>query len=261
MKIRFQFREWLFRLWYWYISNVDKKAEVLFMNYGFSSPDQKVDLHPDDEPNRYSIQLYHFMASSVDLSNKSILEVGCGRGGGLSYVARSFPVKMATGVDLNKRASRFSSSYYKIDGLKFQQGDAQNLNFQDNTFDAILNVESSHRYPDINAFFGEVRRLLRPGGFFLFTDFRYDYEMKELDNQMNGLGMKVVDRKIITPNVVEALQLDDERRRKLVKKLAPGMLQKVALNFSGAVGSETYNHFESGKYQYFAYILRKEENN
>jgi ubiquinone/menaquinone biosynthesis C-methylase UbiE len=252
-----QFKEYLFRLWYWYISNVDKKAEVIFMNYGYDHPELKLDLYSEDETNRYSIQLYHLLASSVDLKDKSLLEIGCGRGGGLSYVARNFPINSASGVDLNKRASEFSSKFYNIKGLNFMQGDAQKLSFRDESFDVILNVESSHRYNDMQAFLEEVSRILRPGGHFLFTDFRYDYEMEDLHKQIDGLGLNIIQKRNITPNVVHALNLDDKRRRNLVKKLAPKILHKIALNFSGAIGSETYNQFASGKYEYFTYILKK----
>ena len=256
--MKIQFREWLFRAWYWYISNVDKNAEVIFMNFGYSSDDQKVDLKPQDEINRYSIQLYHLMASSVDLQNNSLLEIGCGRGGGLAYVAKTFPLKSTLGVDLNQRATNFSRKHYNIKGLSFMQGDAQKLNLNENSFDVILNVESSHRYPDMEAFLNEVTRILKPGGHFLFTDFRYDYEMEELNQQIKNTGLRIIWQKTITPNVVKALELDDSRRRRLVKKLAPKLLHKTALNFSGAIGSETYNFFSSGKYEYFAFVLQKE---
>jgi ubiquinone/menaquinone biosynthesis C-methylase UbiE len=253
-----QFRDLLFRAWYWYISNIDKNAEVTFMNFGYSSPDQKVDLKPEDESNRYSIQLYHMLVSSVNLEGKSLLEIGCGRGGGLSWVAKHFPLKSTLGVDLNERASKFSQKYYKIEGLNFMQGDAQKLAIENESFDTVLNVESSHRYPDMKAFLGEVKRILRPGGHFLFTDFRYDYEMEELNKQIAEMGLKLIDKKAITSNVVKALELDDSRRRYLVKKLAPKFLHKIALNFSGAIGSETYDFFASGKYEYFSFVLRKE---
>ncbi|MDF1546552.1 MAG: class I SAM-dependent methyltransferase [Bacteroidales bacterium] len=256
--MKINFREWLFRIWYWYVSNIDKNAEVLFMNYGYSSADQNIDLDEKDEPNRYSIQLYHHLAAAVDIQNKSLLEIGSGRGGGLSFVARNFPVKEALGVDLNERAAKFCNKYYKISGLKFMQGDAQNLDIEDNSFDTILNVESSHRYPDMKAFLSEVKRILKPGGHFLFTDFRYDYEMEELNNYLNETGFIKIREELITPKVVKALDLDDERRRKLVKKLAPGFLQKIALNFAGAKGSETYNYFAERKYEYFSYVFQKQ---
>lgn len=256
--MKINFREWLFRIWYWYVSNIDKNAEVLFMNYGYSSPDQNIDLDSKDEPNRYSIQLYHQLAAAIDLQNKSLLEIGSGRGGGLSFVASNFPVKEAMGVDLNERAAKFCNKYYKINGLKFMQGDAQNLDIPEDSYDAILNVESSHRYPNMKAFLAEVKRILKPGGHFLFTDFRYDHEMEELNKDLNETGFIKISEELITPKVVKALDMDDPRRRSLVKKLAPGFLHKIALNFAGAKGTETYNYFAERKYEYFSYIFQKE---
>ena len=39
-------------------------------------------LEPEDEQNRYGIQLYHRTATQADLSGKKVLEVSCGHGGG-----------------------------------------------------------------------------------------------------------------------------------------------------------------------------------
>lgn len=252
------FREWCFRTWYWYVNRADKNAEILFMNFGYSDNDDKINLDNKDISNRYSIQLYHNLVDGTKLDNKRILEVGCGRGGGLNYVNRRFNPGTTCGLDMNKTAIDFCKKYYKVGNESFFQGDAQKLPFQDESFDVILNVESSHRYPDMKAFLSESYRTLKPGGYMLFTDFRYDYEMDELLDQFNRSGLKLLSQTDITENVVIALEKDDERRRKLIKRLAPGFLHGLALNFAGAVGSETYQLFKTRKYIYVKYILRKE---
>lgn len=76
-------RELFFRKWYWYISKIDRNSEILLMNFGYHDPDQPFDLPEEDEKNRFSVQLYHQLVSRVDLSGKSICEIGSGRGGGL----------------------------------------------------------------------------------------------------------------------------------------------------------------------------------
>ncbi|MBT3588310.1 MAG: hypothetical protein HN507_06635 [Flavobacteriaceae bacterium] len=68
---------------------------------------------------------------------------------------------------------------------------------------------------------------------------------------------KIVKERNINQEVITALELDDLRKRSLVKKLRPKFLHKIALNFSGTIGSETYNQFVSNKYIYFSYILTK----
>lgn len=251
-------RERMFRLWYWYVNNVDKHAEILFMNYGYSSANMPVSLSVEDEPNRYSAQLYHLLGSATTLSGKDIAEIGCGRGGGLSYTFRTFAPATAVGVDLDKHAARFCTANYKYPGLSFSQGDAQNLScLASESMDAVLNVESSHRYPRMDLFLNEVKRVLRPGGYFLYTDFRYDHEMDTLKQQLAETGMRIVKEELITQNVVEALTADDARKRALVKKLAPGFIHKVALNFAGTIGSETFTQFASRKYEYYFYVMQK----
>ncbi|MBS4012971.1 MAG: class I SAM-dependent methyltransferase [Bacteroidetes bacterium] len=250
-------RESLFRIWYWYVSKADKHADVIFMNYGYSDNGEQIPLDSDNEKNRYSIQLYNHLATETDITGKDIAEIGCGRGGGLSYIFKEFKPKSAKGVDLNKLAISFCQRYYNLEGLSFQQGDAQNLTLEDNSCDIIFNVESSHRYPNMKAFLMEVKRILRPGGYFLFTDFRFDYGVEEMKEDLNNCGLSILKQREINKEVISALDLDDDRRRKLVKKLVPKFLHKVALNFAGAIGSETYERFVSRKYVYFSYVLKK----
>lgn len=249
-------REYMFRAWYWYVNNVDKNADVLFMNYGYTADNLNVTLKPEDENNRYSVQLYHHLAAEVDIENKDILEVGCGRGGGLSYIVKTFNPATAKGMDLDKSAVKFCKKQYQLKGLSFTQGDAQNLPFEENSRDIILNVESSHRYPEFNLFLDGVKKILRPGGYFLFTDFRFDKDIEKFKKQLKESGLKIIKEEVITKKVVKALELDDQRKRNLVKKLVPGFISKVALNFAGTIGSETYNKFNSGGYTYFSYILQ-----
>jgi hypothetical protein len=65
------FRKWMFRVWYWYVNRVDKNAEVLFMNYGYKYAGDQIELEPEDEPNRYSVQLYHLLGSSAGIAGKA----------------------------------------------------------------------------------------------------------------------------------------------------------------------------------------------
>lgn len=253
----FNLRSLLFRIWYWYVNKVDKNADVLFMNYGYEDPDEVIPMDLSDEPNRYPIQLYHRLTRNVDLKNKNILEIGSGRGGGLAYISKRFLPSSAIGIDLDYQAVSFSNSYHSHDSLSFRQGDAQCLELDNDTFDAVINVESSHRYPDMNSFLSEVYRILKPNGYFLFTDFRYPYEMPALRELLSKSNLDLVEEQRINSNVINALNLDTERRKKLVLKLTPRFLHKTALNFAGTTGTSTFNQIISGDYEYFLYVLQK----
>lgn len=114
-------------------------------------------LSESDEPNRYCIQLYHQTASQVDLTGKEVLEVSCGAGGGASYIARNLGPASYTGLDLNPASIDLCRAKHRLPGLQFVQGDAQNLPFPDESFDAVVNVEASHQYPDFRGFLPKWR--------------------------------------------------------------------------------------------------------
>lgn len=257
MALKLTPREILFRIWYWYVNKIDKNAEILFMNYGYHNNNQQITIDEQNEHNRYPIQLYHHLASTVEIKNKDIVEVGCGRGGGLSYVARNFSTASAVGIDRDKLAISFCNRHYKMNGLSFLHGDAQKLELENNACDIVLNVESSHRYQNMRTFLREVYRVLRPGGYFLFADFRHDYLIEEMKIELELSGLTLMEEKFINQEVIAALELEDMRKRKLIKKLVPELLHSIALNFAGTIGSETHNKFISNKYIYFSYVFKK----
>jgi ubiquinone/menaquinone biosynthesis C-methylase UbiE len=227
------------------------------MNYGYSRDNHKIKLEGRDEKNRYSVQLYHFVASGADIKGKDILEIGCGRGGGLSYINRYLLPNKATGLDLNKKAIDFCKSHYSNEHLEFIEGNAQSLNFKDNSFDVVINVESSHRYSQMDRFLAEVYRVLKPGGFFLFADFRSESELEKLSLQLKNSNFVLHKDEIITPAVLEALKLSSAEREKLIYKLTPKFLHRLGKNFAGTEGSTIYNKFAAQEFEYMSYILRK----
>lgn len=246
-----------FRIWYWYISTVDKNADVTFMNYGYSKDNHKIKLDENDKKNRYSVQLYNFVATGIDIKGKDILEVGCGRGGGLSYMNRHFSPNSANGLDLNKKAIEFCKKYYSNEKINFLHGNAQSLNFQDNSFDVVINVESSHRYSQMDKFVYEVYRVLKPGGFFLFADLRHKNDLEKLNNQLENSNFTTVKHEIITTNILEALKLSSIERENLIHKISPKILHGLGKKFAATEGTSTYNKFVTHEFEYLFYILMK----
>jgi ubiquinone/menaquinone biosynthesis C-methylase UbiE len=252
------YTELKFKLVYWLVNKLDKNKNLHFMNFGYSDPDKTISLDSDYEENRYCIQLYDHLADLIDLKDKDLVEIGSGRGGGLGFIAKKYSPHSLKGFDISKNAIAFSNLQHKTANLSFQYGNAQDIPLENNSCDVILNVESSHRYLQMDKFLSEVVRILKKGGHFLFTDFRYDYEWEGVNELFANSRLKILFEKDITSNVVKALELDDERRRNLVKELAPGFMQKAMLNFSGTIGSETYNYFVNRKYVYKSYVFQKQ---
>lgn len=258
-----RFRRLLWRRWYEYLAGFQMR-EWRFMNYGYASSEPQADLDAAqlalelaDEPDRYSIQLYHHVAGGAELEGLEVLEVGSGRGGGASFVARYHRPATVIGVDISAKAVRFCERAHEVEGLSFRQGDAEDLPFEDECFDAVLNVESSHCYGSMPAFLAEVERVLRPGGHFLFADLRTPEDARRLDEQIAATGLQVLEREDITANVVEALRLDDARKQSLIRSFSPKRLMGVMEKFAAVEGSEVNEGFKTGAMRYLRYALRK----
>ncbi|MEE4247851.1 MAG: methyltransferase domain-containing protein [Kangiellaceae bacterium] len=71
-------------------------------------------------------------------------------------------------------------------------GDAENLsNIRDGIIDILINVESSHCYGNMPAFLREVERVLKPGGYFSFADFRGTDQVNELDAMIDATPLEL----------------------------------------------------------------------
>ena len=252
-------RKMLARLMYWFFARRFPHDEWRFMNYGSAPAGPRESwfaLESADEPDRYFIGPYRHLASAVDLAGRDVLEVGSGRGGGSSYLARYHAPRSVVGVDFSRRAIRLSHSLHRVPGLSFVWGDAVRLPFGNGSFDAVVNVESSHCYPSMAAFLGEVRRVLRPGGVFLFADFRPSDGLDALRGELGAAGLTVLRDTDITADVLASLDDDGARRLELMNRRMKGFLLGTFVQFAGLRGSKVYEDFSRGTKRYLAFVLR-----
>jgi ubiquinone/menaquinone biosynthesis C-methylase UbiE len=254
-------RQQIIRFWYQQLSRLDTRGVMPLMNYGYADLDAgapPIALRAEDQPHRYCLQLYHHVAAAADLRGRDVLEVGCGRGGGAVYVARQLAPRSLTGLDFSDRAIRFCAVRHGAPGLRFVPGDAERLPFADASFDALLNVESSHCYRSMERFASEAHRVLRPGGCLLHADFRDRALVAHWREQLIGAGFRVQAERDITRNIVRALDLDHERRQALIERHAPWLIRERFGRFAGLRGSPIYEGFYSGRLAYYSFVLSKD---
>ncbi len=193
----------------------------VFINHGFvelDGSDNFAWVKRGDEPWRYSLNLVRQIVRGVPVDNARVLDVGCGRGGTCSYFVRYQTPGEVVGVDLVPGHVEFCSATHRAPNLRFLQADAQSLPFEDASFDVVTNIESSHCYPRLEAFFSEVRRVLRPGGVFCYTDNLKAGRVEARTDQLRPYG-DVRWVRIITAEVAEALQQCREPFLALVKDM------------------------------------------
>lgn len=109
-----------------------------------------------------------------DLAGKSVLEIGCGRGGFAIWLAQRYPTARITAVDFSDKAIEIAKarSAGKA-GISFQVEDAENLRLPDGSFDQVISCECMEHVPHPAKMAREIWRVLKPGGRFILTTENY----------------------------------------------------------------------------------------
>ena len=230
----------------------EEHRDWVFMNYGYADA-EPAQLAKGDESDRYCIQLYRKVVEGVCLHSKVLMEVGCGRGGGLSFLQRYYHPAALHGIDLCEKAIEFCQRRYECSPrtkLCFGTGDATDIPCAENKVDVLVNVESSHCYPSRKKFFAEAYRVLKSGGKFCYADLHEDGERERISQWLSAAGFVIWECEDITAGVVDALNLDSARKQKLINAKAPWFIRRPFGSFAGLVGSRPHRSFVIGARRY-----------
>jgi len=98
------------------------------------------------------------------------LDVGCGVGGPLREVVKSSGGAHVTGINNNayqlERCESYTRKYGLVDFASVIKGDFTKMPITDCTFDAVFSVEATVHSPRLEIVYGEIFRVLKPGGRF-----------------------------------------------------------------------------------------------
>lgn len=113
----------------------------------------------------------HDLASRVHSSNaREVLEVACGTGVLSRAMTSSLePFVQITATDLNEPMLDHAASVGTTREVLWRQADVMDLPFEDDSFNAVVCQFGVMFFPDRPKAFAEIRRVLRPGGVFLFN--------------------------------------------------------------------------------------------
>lgn len=219
-----------------------------------------------DEDLRFGLELYKELVRAEDgykiRQEDVVVEVGCGKGAGAIFLAQKLMPRQYIGIDYSKAAIAFCKKTYSgIANTDFQCADAHRLPFENASIDVLLNVESSHLYKDVEGFFKEASRVLKPGGKFLYTDYRYvkHYPISRIESKLSASGFTIDEKRLITTNIREACLLASQRREELVNELIPPYLRKYFRHYAILKGTKKFNMLGNGEISYFMYRLSKRQ--
>jgi ubiquinone/menaquinone biosynthesis C-methylase UbiE len=127
----------------------------------------RIQLHQRFSTNPYDFHMWVFDHLKL-AANSRVLELGCGPGSlwrpNLDRIPAGWQITLSdfsAGMLAEARANLGGAA-----GFGFEQADAQALPFADAAFDAVIANHMLYHVPDRPKAFGEIRRVLRPGGRF-----------------------------------------------------------------------------------------------
>lgn len=122
--------------------------------------------------------IHRYTAVSRKLKDKDVLDAACGTGYGTEIISRY--AAHAVGIDLSLEAVQYAAGKYKRDNLKYLKMSVADLDFPDNSFDAVVSFETIEHISQEQqkAFLGEVSRVLKDTGVFFVSTPNDELERK-----------------------------------------------------------------------------------
>jgi len=106
----------------------------------------------------------------IDTTHKTILDLGCGHGRITFRLART--AKKIVGIDISEQLISIARQKQKglnVNNIQFVIGDATNLPYRDNLFDAIISIGMFEYLQNPSPFLRNINRVLKNDGILIFT--------------------------------------------------------------------------------------------
>jgi ubiquinone/menaquinone biosynthesis C-methylase UbiE len=119
--------------------------------------------------NRMNMAIVESTLSRIGLEpHHHVLEIGFGGGAALALVSKRLITGVVTGVDFSPEMVREAELRFRHEiangRFRVQLGDIAALPFASATFDSAFTINTIYFWPDTVQGFGEIRRVLKPGG-------------------------------------------------------------------------------------------------
>ena len=105
---------------------------------------------------------------------EEIVELGCGRGRNAGELLKKYPLSHVTAIDYSDVsvgiASEYNSEAIKNRRCRVQQGDVSALDLPEGEFDLATAFETIYFWPGLEKCFGQVAKVLKPGGVFMIVN-------------------------------------------------------------------------------------------
>lgn len=111
---------------------------------------------------------------------EDVLELGCGIGTVAAFLAQTYNMNVC-GTDYDQDQIQIARKRHpENEHLNYRVEDAEQLSFQNARFDLVISQNVFHHLSRWQTAVGEITRVLRPGGFFLWLDLAFPKWMARL---------------------------------------------------------------------------------
>jgi SAM-dependent methyltransferase len=148
-----------------------KLANVLYHDWEAGTYDEKWSISYDERCISYATDVFNAVAGEDGQPYPTAMELGSGTGFFLLNLMQGGVIKKGSVTDLSPgmvQVARRNAAKLGLD-VDGRVADAERIPYPDNTFDLVVGHAVLHHIPDVPAAFGEVLRVLKPGGRFVFA--------------------------------------------------------------------------------------------
>lgn len=125
---------------------------------------------------KHILQVAHRAQQQLDLIDiqtaRRYLDVGCGVGAAACEIAKKCSLDV-TGIDVDPGQIETAGARATHPNLRFMVMDATKLHFHDAEFDIVATSMVMHHLPGWERAFSEMVRVLRPGGYLIYSDLMF----------------------------------------------------------------------------------------
>ena len=198
------------------------------------------------------------LIEGTDISGCTVLDIGCGLGALDELLIAQHRARSVVGVDIDpallalmqRRIERLGLA----DRIRGERVDGGPLPFAEASFDVVFSKDSMVQIPDKPKIFGEVLRVLRPGGRFIASDWlrggtgAYSPEMMEFF-RLEGIAYNMATLEESAAALCAAGFVDVEIRDRhgwyltLAQRELEAMEGSLKTIIEGRIGAERAQHF------------------
>ena len=208
--------------------------------------------------------MYHLLLQTMvaDLfpNPDTILDVGCGQGGGLIYAHALFPKATLLGTDRNGTVTRMARRALATTGrATFAKGGGDSIAFPDRVADFVVSV-GAPTYFGLPRYVSEAARVCRPGGIIAFSGGYRQGDHVAIESELRAAARTnslLFHRYAnITPNTFAALQADIPNRAAELARV-PWPFRAYGWKWADMPGSAEYDEYATGRRADFVCIMSK----